>query len=580
MKNMKKILLLLLTGALLAGCSESFLDTAPLTKKTNTDFYQTLDDFNQALTAAYVTMVSVPEGSVLNAYPFVISELMSDERFGGGGDNDLTPRAICDFKIDGSDMFAGAWVRYYRGIFRTNMILANLENYEWESAAQKGNIEGQARFLRGLFYFDLSRLFGEVPLIIEAKPVNNPKAPAADTYAQIAFDLKTAIEAFPKVTYGTSVYGDMGRANRWVAEALMARVFLFYTGYYEVADLPLAGGGSVTKAEVIAWLEECIAESGYDLMPNFRNLWPYSFANAANSDTPYKYAVDNGLDWYRETGTNKETMYSLKFSTFASWGTSIYYSNQMNLFFGWRDYNNGGINGNGWGMGTVNKTLWDAWDDGDIRKRGSICYVNDAAEGVDPSYGLGTNLHDKQMDETGYWQKKYRPINVYKNGDWHNYSVDLYNANDDFQLNNMQDIVLIRFADVLLMHSELSETTDGINEVRDRVGLTAIGTYSLDALKAERRFELAFEGERYYDLLRWAGKSNLTEVETILEAQNGQATINNGVPGFKRGVDFRTETGGFLQIPNREIALSEGVLVQNTGWETGTAPVYSFSATK
>ena len=145
------------------------------------------------------------------------------------------------------------------------------------------------------------------------------------------------------------------------------------------------------------------------------------------------------------------------------------------------------------------------------------------------------------------------------------------------QLDNMQDIVLIRFADVLLMHSELTGTADGMNLVRSRVGLPAVG-YSLDALKAERRFELAFEGSRYYDLLRWAGKSNLSQVETILESENGLATINNGVPGTKQGIDFRTETGGFLQIPNREIQLSEGILVQNPGWETGTAPVYTFTS--
>ena len=98
---MKKIFILLLSAAIFAGCSESFLDTDPLTSKTNTDYYQTTTDMDQALTAAYVTMVSVPSGSILNAYPFAISELMSDDRFGGGGDNDLTPRAICDFKIDG-----------------------------------------------------------------------------------------------------------------------------------------------------------------------------------------------------------------------------------------------------------------------------------------------------------------------------------------------------------------------------------------------------------------------------------------------------------------------------------------------
>ena len=572
---MKKIYLFLLLAAVAAGCSESFLDTVPLTSKTNTDFYKTTTDMDQALTAAYVTMVSVPSGSILNSYPFVVSELLSDERFGGGGDNDLDPRAICDFKITGQDMYLGTWQRYYRGIFRCNMLLENIDKPNWTSDAQKGKVEGEARFLRGMFYFDMSRMFGEVPLILETKPQNLPKSPAADTYGQIAADLKAAIEAFPSTPWAVS---EMGRANKWSAEALMARVFLFYTGYYETPDLPLAGGGSVTKAEVITWLEDCMSNSGYQLMPEFRDLWPYSVANTANSEKPYKYAVDNSLSWYGEAGANKETVFALKFSTFASWGTSIYYSNQMNLFFGWRAYSYKGAMGEGWGMGTVNKQLWDAWPDNDIRKKGSIQKVDDADEGIDPGYGLGSDFHDKQMDETGYWQKKYRPINVWKNDEWHNYSVDLYSAARDFQLDNMQDIVLIRFADVLLMHSELTQTATGINQVRARVGLDPIEAYTLEALKDERRFELAFEGVRYYDLLRWAGKSNLAAVKTQLESGNGVATINNGLPGVKRGIDFRVVTGGFLQIPNQEIQLSEGVLVQNPGWETGTAPTYSFSS--
>jgi starch-binding outer membrane protein, SusD/RagB family len=593
-KNMKKIFLLFLTIALFAGCSQSFLDTVPLTQKTNNDFYKTPADMQMALTAAYVTMVACPSGSVLNSYPFVTSELMSDDRFGGGGDNDLDPRAICDFKITGQDMYLGAWQRYYSGIFRCNMLLENIDKPTYTSEAQKGQVKGEASFLRAMFYFDLSRMFGEVPLVLETKPQNLPRTPAAETYAQIASDLKTAIEAFPSVPWAVS---DIGRANKWSAEALMARVFLFYTGYYETADLPLVGGGTVTKTEVIAWLEDCRDHSGYQLMPEFRNLWPYSIGNAAHSGKPYKYTVDNGLSWYGEAGANKETMYSLNFSTFASWGTSIYYSNQMDLFFGWRAYSYKGAMGEGWGMGTVNKSLWDAWPDDDIRKRGSICKVDDATEGIDPSYGLGVDYHDKQMDETGYWQKKYRPINVYSNSlaEWHNYSVDLYSAVRNFQLDNMQDIVLIRFADVLLMHSELTGTVDGINAVRARSSvnlpdpppavtthpsLPPLGAYSLDALKAERRFELAFEGVRYYDLLRWYGKSHLDQLATYLDSKNGVATINNGVPGVKRGVLFRPVTGGFLQIPNQEIQLSQGVLVQTPGWETGVAPTYSFSATK
>jgi hypothetical protein len=588
MKDMKKIFLLILTVVVLAGCSESFLDTSPLTSKTNNDFYQTPADFDQALTAAYVTMVSCPSDQVLVGYPFVTSELMSDERFGGGGDNDLDPRAICDFKITGSDMYWSAWKRYYVGIFRVNMILENIDKPAWTSDQEKGKIEGQARFLRAMFYFDLSRMFGEVPLIIETKPANPPKAPAAQTYAQIATDLKSAIETFPSVPYSSALYSDLGRANKYVAEALMARVFLFYTGYYGVADLPLLGGGTVTKAEVIAWLEDCRDNSGYMLMPEFRNLWPYAVADSAHSGKPYKYTVDNGLSWYGEEGANFETMYALKFSTFASWQTSIYYSNQMNLFFGWRAYSYKGAMGEGWGMGTVNTKLWDAWPDSDIRKRGSIQDVTDPDEGIDASYDLGVDFHDKQMDETGYWQKKYRPVNLWALShavapavpelEWHNYSVDLYNASRDMQLDNMQDIVLIRFADVLLMHSELTETVDGINTVRARVGLAPIGGYTLEALQDERRFELAFEGVRYYDLLRWYGKSNLSALETLLESQNSVTTFNNGVWGQKKGVDFRPITGGFLQIPNKEVQLSEGVLVQNPGWETGTAPVYSFSS--
>lgn len=563
---MKRIFLILFSVIVLAGCSDAFLDTEPLTKKTDVAFYATTTDMEQALTAAYVTLVTVPDGggSILNSYPFVVSELMSDDRFGGGGDNDRLPRAICDFKIEEENQFWGMWARYYRGIFRLNMMLENINKPVYESDAQKGKFEGEAAFLRGLFYFDLMRMFGSVPLVLQTKPQNLPQAEPAAVYAQIATDLKRAIEVFPNTQRG-----ELGRANKWAAQALMARVFLFYTGYYEQTSLPLADGGSVTKAEVIAWLENCISASGYQLMPEFRNLWPYSVATAANSSEPYKFTVDEGLSWYGETGDNKESMFALKFSTFADWGTSIYYSNQMNLFFGWRSYSYKGTMGEGWGMGTVNSKLWDEWPDADIRKRGSMINVKAGAEvavhGVS-NYDFGVDFHDKQMDETGIWQLKYRPINLKNNNQWSNYSVKLYNAARNMQLDNMQDVTLIRFADVHLMHSELTETNTGINAVRARVELGPVG-WSLDNLKKERRYELAFEGLRYHDLLRWAGKSNLSALATVFQdGQNGVEIIANGIVNTKSGVTWRPETGGFIQIPNREILLSGGVLEQNPAW--------------
>jgi hypothetical protein len=568
----KYICLIVFIGFLLSSCSESFLDTEPLTQKTNATFYETEQDMIQALTAGYFVLVDCPQDAILFNYPFVVGNILSDDCFGAMGDNDTGARAIDEFKIIGPSMFEGMWKRYYQGIFRMNMLIENLDKPTYSTEQIKNQIIGEAYFLRGLFYFDLVRMFENIPLVLKSEPVNLPQADPKDVYAQIASDLKKAIETFPSVPKG-----ELGRANKWAAEALMARVFLFYTGFYEQETLPLAGeeAGSISKNQVITWLEEVINMSGYRLMPDFRNLWPYAIANSKYSEKPFKYAEDNNLEWYGEEGGNEENMFMLKFSTFADWGTSIYYSNQMNLFNGWRSYSYKGVIGEGWGMSTVNTKLWDEWPDNDLRKRASIINVKDPAEisihGID-DYGYGTDPHDKQMDETGLWQMKYIPINLYTDGQWSNYSVTLYGATRNFQLDNMQDIVLIRFSDVLLMHSELAQTVDGINKIRARAGLAPIASYSLQALQNERRHELAFEGLRYHDILRWAGQSNLDQVKNIIDSQGGVSIINNGVPSEKK-MNFRVETRGFIQIPEREISLSGGVLQQNPGWGPN-APVY------
>ena len=113
------------------------------------------------------------------------------------------------------------------------------------------------------------------------------------------------------------------------------------------------------------------------------------------------------------------------------------------------------------------------------------------------------------------------------------------------------------------MYSELTQTTDGINQVRARVGLAPISGYSDKALRNERRFELAFEGERWFDLLRWH------QAAEALSAENGTVIRNNNADSKvdMSGVALRVkETGGFLQIPQAQIDLSNGVLKQNQGW--------------
>jgi len=120
--------------------------------------------------------------------------------------------------------------------------------------------------------------------------------------------------------------------------------------------------------------------------------------------------------------------------------------------------------------------------------------------------------------------------------------------------------MIIRFADVLLMGAELgsSHAQDYLDQVRSRVNLPSVPV-TLDNIKAERNHELAFEGLRYYDLLRWHdAEAAFAKVKNIpIETGGGATTMT---------INFRPETRGFMPIPQSEIDLSNGGIVQNAGW--------------
>jgi hypothetical protein len=181
------------------------------------------------------------------------------------------------------------------------------------------------------------------------------------------------------------------------------------------------------------------------------------------------------------------------------------------------------------------------------------------------------------MEETGLWQKKIVATTGAKeyNADgtiktlFNSFtsSTDYYGdgADDDFQLGHEIDLNVIRFADVLLMHSEITKTADGMNLVRARAGLPAV-TYSETALRNERRWELAFEGTRWADIRRWG------IAEQALSNQLGSDIWNRGVATVMKnqGAGYAARyaaTKGFMPIPQSEIDLSNGVLKQNAGWD-------------
>ncbi len=558
---MKKIISLVALAITFSSC-EKFLDTESYDKKNTGNFPLNAADAEQMITGIYSTF-STAISNAANTH-FYAAELASDDRFGGGGENDRDMHGLDHLMNTQPNRFQTYWEARYQGIFRANTAIATIDNVTtWNDATQRDRLLGETYFLRALFYFELSQMFGEVPLVTTPEAENIPKSPAAETYGQIAYDLQQAISLLPSTPYtGTA----SGHATKWAAQALAARVFLFYTGYYQQSSLPVAEGGEITKAQIITWLDECIGSSGHDLVSDFRNLWPYTNEHTA---ADYDYVTDNGLRW--EGDGNKETVFAVKFGTLVDWGNeyTLGYSNQYVLHFGLRS-NNGQANtfpfGQGWGAGPVNTNLWNQWrqaEPNDIRRTASI--MNAETDVDDYIYGA-----DAQMEETGFWQKKYIPITAYREGGLlPSYAIIADAAPTDFQLAHTQDLVLIRFADVLLMHSELVENNTGLNRVRTRAGLGNVA-YSLDAIKRERRWELAFEGLRYFDLMRWHDAAD------ALASQEGVAIKNKGVDtqmrGFGGGYRARYQaTGGFWPIPQNEILLSDGVLIQNPGWGTPEA---------
>lgn len=566
-KNFLYIIAVAACLLLIGGCDD-FLDTQSLTKKNTSNFPINETDAIQMVNGIYGVMNSNIKN--ITEDPFMLFDLASDDRLGGGSQSN-TPAQAADRLMNSSiSWLEPCWKYRYMGINRANSALATMDNVQsWSSDKMKGQLLCEAYFLRAFYYFNLAQVFGSVPLVLTTDPVNLPKSTPDEIYAQIASDLKAAIANGPSTKYPD--FGE-GRVSRWAAEGLMARVWLFYTGFYKKSDLPLAEGGSVTKDQVVAWLEDCIQNSGFGLVSDQRNLWPYSNQWTAPD---YPYASENGLKW--ETNENKEIMFAVKMGN-AGYSDSHdeMRFNRLPEYYGLRKTSEAAFpfNTQGYSNGPVCETLWTDWGAdpdyaGDVRRVGSICdrrvelpnYKGDSAKEVENTFLLG---------------KKYVGCGAYDHttGTLYVAFSYFYGGKNSKQEGQMQSLVWLRFADVLLMHSELTDGKviyngkSGLNAVRARAGL-GDKAYSLDLLKKERRYELCCEAIRWNDLRRWGN------VSEIVKNQVGNTITNEKATGtYAFTVDFMKryeETqGGFFKIPDSQVTLSEGVLEQNPGWGEGT----------
>ncbi|MBR5069760.1 MAG: RagB/SusD family nutrient uptake outer membrane protein [Bacteroidales bacterium] len=610
---MKKYIMLAVAACFAFGSCDDALDSVNYTGANSGNFPHSPNDLNKQIAALY---------GVMNQYvtspletPYMTYNLMSDDCNGAGGTGDVEAHAVGHLMSNKDGLYDNAWHNTYVGIARANSIIYTEESVLASiEESTRNQLIGEAYFMRGLFYLWGSQFFGDIPAYwAPAAPDPCPQLSAKDEiYPHIIADFLTA---YNLMQFGGTTLGD-GHATKGTAAGFLARAYMFYEGFYNkvsdvsgsIPDITAPEGyafASISKNDVVGALQATINSGFYTLVDDFRQLWTYTNDLTAPDYDYVKDLAANNQYW--AGNGNSEQVFQIQFSNCASWnGTiSMGFINQLSLYCSLRcdDDGAGNANGNshtfpyavGWGMGTINATLWDEWPDTDPRKKATILDAQDELE----HFVFTTSC----TEDAGYYNKKLVEIttaatadNDQTAGPYNFWSVireaegATQNNGNCMQGDHFTDLVLMRYADILLMESELTGTTASWNLVRKRARLPEVSGYNLEDMKKERRFEFAGEGLRFNDLRRWSGIDGGASCEAALALQKQEGSRVNYTGRWTTMRHFSTgwatryaETNGFLPIPPTQIANigDETVLKQNPGWGpsqadanmTGT-PVY------
>lgn len=537
----------------MSSCSDSFLDVSSKVESSTENFYKTEADAWRALIGCYDGWRQI---SSVGSHPFyLVSTIMSDEAYGGAGIGDSRDwQAIDRFDLGESpsdvNLYATDWEAYYAGVYRCNELITREPGITWMNETNHKLYMGETHALRALLYFDMVRLWGNIPLLLEPSEENIAQADPAEVYAYIFEDLRFAIDNIPADE--NLAENENGRITKYAAEAILARAYLYYTGYYgKEPGFTTAEGetiGNVSKAEALAAVEDVISSGHFGLVDSFGDLWP------AASLVP----IPGAAGWDTELSTyagdaNKEILLAQKFTPTQDYDGNND-SNRWLVNLGLRKLNNCPY-GQGWGIATVAPEYVETFFDGDSRRSASVIDLD--AEGVVNNGDFEASYNDWR-EYTGYTVKKYTPMQ-YGNGK----PATNADGTAGFQECNAQQWVIVRYADVLLMAAELGspKAADYMHLVRDRAGLRDIAVNQQNIMD-ERARELAFEGIRYWDLLR----QGIDVAADAICASAGPAFDGGRQINVTYDCSKIIATKGLSQIPQEQLSLSNGVLKQNQGW--------------
>ena len=624
---MKKYILSALavcSAAIFTSCDD-MLDTDPrVTDATSATFPGKIADVEALNTATYSIMNTMGGGDPDNQNPFLWWEVMSDNCFGSGGLQDNKVKSLHHLVQMNSNQYEQAFVLLYGGINRANNQIETIDNVDWTgNEAKRNQLLGEGYFMRGLYTLWLTQLYGDVPLITATLITEEMKAQVSAEeviYPQILSDFVSAQNLM-------STEKSSGHANKYVAEAFMARAYMFWAGFYKkVADLSTGSApainlveqegctaASLSQADVVSALRDIVSSGAYELLEDYRSLWQYSNsyvwdetqkALETGEGHAYKFIADmkreHCFDQPGMGNGNKEELFQIQFMNASKWdldqkgpySCARMYCNYLSVFWALRvNGHNGDRNftypfTQGWGQGTPSNNIWDDWtvaeNEGgytDIRKLGSLI------DGVTENKEIDYEFVKDCCEASGFGVKKYNGVTLDAlTGDspwWdfaggENFKGTLDNP---MQGDHFEDFYLMRYADVLLMLSEMTGDAQYMNQVQKRAGVPET-PYSLKELQNQRRWEFAFEGLRFNDMRRWSGKDGGEScyAAKALQAQAGKQMVVKGNVANKTTMKHMTcswtkryaDTNGFLAKPQSQITLMNGKLIQNPGWDENT----------